>query len=97
MPAGARSLYAIAQWAREHRRPVTRTSALPASWTPGHATLFGVPAGLDVRAFESVVHGWLREHFVRPDEALALDGNTLHGIHVEEIAGVHPMSLSEMA
>jgi hypothetical protein len=89
MLAGARSLYAIAQWAREHRKLVTSTFGLPAHWTPSHATLFRVFSGLDVQAFESVVHGWLRERFLRPDEALALDGKTLRGIHGEEIAGVH--------
>lgn len=89
MVSGARSLYAIAQWAREHRRLVTRTFELPAHWTPSHATLHRVFLGLDVGAFETVVHEWLCAHFVRPDEALALDGKTLRGIHGEEIAGVH--------
>ena len=89
MLAGARSLYAIAQWAREHRRLVTGTFGLPALWTPSHATLHRIFAGLDVEAFEAVVHRWLSDHFVRSDEALALDGKTLRGIHGEEIAGVH--------
>jgi hypothetical protein len=89
MLAGARSLYAIAQWAREHRALVTSTFGLPARWTPSHATLYRVFRGLDVGAFESVVHDWLRERFVGRDEALALDGKTLRGIHGEEIAGVH--------
>lgn len=89
MLAGARSLYAIAQWAREHRRLVTSTFGLPPTWTPSHATVFRVFAGLDVQAFESVVHSWLREHFADPKEPLALDGKTLRGIHGEEIAGVH--------
>lgn len=89
MLAGARSLYAIAQWAREHRELVTSTFGLPAHWTPCHATVFRIFSGLDVRAFESVVHGWLLDHFVDADEALALDGKTLRGIHGEEIAGVH--------
>jgi hypothetical protein len=89
MLAGARSLYAIAQWAKEHRRLVTSTFGLPPTWTPSHSTVFRVFAGLDVKAFESVVHGWLRERFVAPEEALALDGKTLRGIHGEEIAGVH--------
>jgi hypothetical protein len=89
MLAGARSLYAIAQWAREHRRLVTGTFDLPPTWTPSHATIFRVFAGLDVEAFESVVHAWLQECFVGPEEALALDGKTLRGIHGEAVAGVH--------
>jgi hypothetical protein len=36
-----------------------------------------------------VVHRWLHEHFVGPDEAFAVDGKTLRGIHGKEIAGVH--------
>jgi hypothetical protein len=89
MLAGARSLYAIAQWAGEHHRLVTGTFGLPAGWTPSHPTLHRVFATLDVEAFEGVVHRWLSERFVAPDEALAVDGKTLRGIHGEEIAGVH--------
>jgi len=89
MLAGARSLYAIAQWAREHHKLVTGTFGLPARWTPSHPTLHRVFAGLDVEAFEAVVHRWLSERFVAPDEALAVDGKTLRGIHGEEIPGVH--------
>ena len=89
MVSGARSLYAIAQWAEEHRKLVTTTFDLPPHWTPSHATFFRVFAGLDVAAFEAVVHRWLHEHFVGPDEAFAVDGKTLCGIHGEEIAGVH--------
>ena len=76
MVSGARSLYAIAQWAEEHRKLMTTTFDLPPHWTPSHATFFRVFAGLDVAAFEAVVHRWLHEHFVGPDEAFAVDGIT---------------------
>lgn len=85
MLSGARSLYAIAQWAEGHSELVTSTFGLPAKWTPSHATFFRIFAGLDVEAFERVVYDWLCERFLRPHEVLALDGKTLRGIHGEQI------------
>ena len=38
-------------------------------------------AGLDVAAFEAVVHRRLHEYFVGPDEAFAVDGKTLRRNH----------------
>jgi hypothetical protein len=89
MLSGARSLFAIAPWAREHRRLVTSTFGLPAEWTPSHATLHRVFKGLDVEAFESVLYGWLSETCVPLGDGIAGDGKTLRGIHGEQIAGVH--------
>ncbi len=57
--------------------------------TLGLHTVPKVFAGLDVAAFEAVVHRWLHEHSVGSDEAFAVDGKTLRGIRGEGIAGVH--------
>lgn len=89
MLCGARSLYAIAQWGRDHDEPAVRTAlGLPTHRTPSCPTLFRVFRDLDVAAFEQALAGWLtRQHAGGP--ALALDGKTLRGIHGEEVPGVH--------
>jgi hypothetical protein len=53
------------------------------------ATWHRVFKALDVDAFEGAVGGWLARTGVAPDDALALDGKTLRGIHGEDIPGVH--------
>lgn len=90
--SGARSLYAIAQWGREMRRhePTLLVDlGLPAGQSPCVATLHRVFKALDVDAFEGAVGEWLAGTGVDPDDALALDGKTLRGIHGENIPGVH--------
>ena len=46
-------------------------------------------AGLDVAAFEAVVHRRLHEYFVGPDEAFAVDGKTLRCNHWSIENGLH--------
>lgn len=87
--SGARSLYAITQWARDHRAMVTREFGLPPTWTPCHATFHRVFKDLDVEAFESALGEWLGVSHVPVEDAVAIDGKTLRGIHGEEIGGVH--------
>jgi len=90
---GARSLYAIAQWGREQEADdPTLLAALGApagGHGPGVATLHRVFKALDVAAFERAAGEWLARSGVAPDDALALDGKTLRGIHGEAIPGVH--------
>ena len=44
---------------------------------------------LDVSAFERVLGDWLAASGVAPDDALALDGKTLRGLHGDAVPGVH--------
>jgi len=92
MLCGARSLYAVAQWGRE--RVADDTAALvplglPPGRSPSVATLHRLFKALDVAAFEAVLGRWLAASGVDPDDALALDGKTLRGIHGDALPGVH--------
>jgi hypothetical protein len=89
---GARSLYAIAQWADERRQDapyVLEALGLPPGRRPCVATLHRVFKALDVAAFETALGTWLAQTGVAPTDALALDGKTLRGIHGETLPGVH--------
>lgn len=92
MLCGARSLYAVAQWARERIEEDPETLVplgLPSGRSPSVATLHRVFKRIDVVAFEQVVGAWLEQTGVEPVSALALDGKTLRGIHGDEVPGVH--------
>ncbi len=89
---GARSLYAIAQWARERVEEdpeVLVPLGLPAGRSPSVATLHRVFKRLDVAAFEQALGAWLERTGVQRVSALALDGKTLRGIHGDQVPGVH--------
>lgn len=89
---GARSLYAIAQWARERVEEDAEALVplgLPPGRSPSVATLHRVFKRLDVAAFEQAVGAWLERTGVERVSALALDGKTLRGIHGDEVPGVH--------
>jgi hypothetical protein len=89
---GSRSLYAVAQWARERVEEDPEALVplgLPPGRSPRVATLHRVFKRLDVVAFEQVVGAWLERTGVEPVSALALDGKTLRGIHGDEAPGVH--------
>jgi hypothetical protein len=92
MLCGARSLYAVAQWARERVEEdaaALMPLGLPAGRSPSVATLHRVFKRLDVAAFEQAVGAWLERTGIQPVSALALDGKTLRGIHGDEVPGVH--------
>lgn len=92
MLCGARSLYAVAQWARERVEEDAEALVplgLPSGRSPSVATLHRVFKRLDVVAFEQAVGAWLEHTGVAPVSALALDGKTLRGIHGDEVPGVH--------
>ena len=89
MAAGARSLYAMAQWGREHRELVCGALGMAGGRTPDVATLHRVLRRLDVEAFERVLGRWFRAQGLQEAEGIAADGKTLRGIHGEELPGVH--------
>lgn len=92
MLCGARSLYAVAQWARERveEDPAALGAlGLPPGRSPSVATLHRVFKGLDAAAFERALGHWLSANGVDPADALALDGKTLRGIQGDAVPGVH--------
>lgn len=92
---GARSLYAIAQWARERREDAPQlleALGVPPGRSPSVATLHRVLRRLDVAAYEQAVGAWLQRTMGAPAEAIAIDGKSLRGIHGEAVPGVHLVS-----
>ncbi len=90
MLCGSLSLYAIAQWGREHDAAAIRAAlGIRRSTTPSVATLFRLFRDLDIAAFEATLIGWLLAEGLSATDAIALDGKTLRGIHGETVPGVH--------
>lgn len=86
---GCRSLYAISQWGRECDPEIRVALGLRRERGPSVATLHRAFRHLDHAAFERVLGRWFAAQGLAPEEALAIDGKTLRGIHGEEIPGVH--------
>jgi len=88
MLAGARSLYAIFQWGRLQEPAVTRALGFTRDKTPSVSTLHRVFSRLDVIAFEAALRTWAQGNMGDGEEAIAIDGKGLRGIHGEELPGV---------
>jgi hypothetical protein len=86
---GCRSLYAISQWGRECEPEIRVALGRRAERGPSVPTRHRAFRALDHVAFERVLADWFAAQGLAPDEALAIDGKTLRGIHGEEIPGVH--------
>ncbi len=89
MLCGARSLYAISQWGRDHDSEMAQALGFTRDRTPCVSTLHQVFSRLDREKFERVLGGWLQQRGLLGPEAIAVDGKTLRGIHGEELPGVH--------
>lgn len=89
MLCGARSLYAIAQWGRDHGGNLAASLGFSQERTPAVSTLHLVFSRLDRTAFEQALSGWLCQQGLPLGTALAIDGKTLRGIHGEQMPGVH--------
>ena len=87
MLSGARSLYAIAQWGREHPQ-FAPWLGFSRERTPCVATLHHVFRRLDVDAFESALGRWAQEWLGEGEATIAIDGKALRGIHGGELPGV---------
>ena len=88
MLGGARSLYAIAQWGREHPQ-LAQALGFTRDRTPCVATLHHVFRRLDSEAFELALGRWAQECLGKEGEAtIAIDGKALRGIHGQELPGV---------
>ena len=92
MLSGARSLYAIFQWGRLQPPAIvtilgfTRQNGQPRK-TPSVATLHRVFKRLDIVQFEAALGNWAQAN-LGDEEAIAIDGKGLLGIHGEELPGV---------
>ena len=92
MISGARSLYAISQWGRLQPPQVVITLGFvkkngQPNPTPCVATLHRVFRRLDIVRFEAALKDWARQN-LGDEEAIAIDGKGLLGIHGEELPGV---------
>jgi hypothetical protein len=96
MLCGARSQYAVAQWAKERLEDAPHlliALGCKPGKRPSHPTIHRVFKSLNAAAFERVLGGWLSQVGIEPDEALAVDGKSLRGIHGEALPGVHLVSV----
>ena len=87
MLSGAKSLYAIAQWGREHPQLV-RSLGFSREQTPCVATLHHVFRRLDVEALESALGRWAQDCLGEGEATIAIDGKALRGLHGRELPGV---------
>jgi hypothetical protein len=92
MLAGARSLYAIAQFGRDHGRRFAQALGFARGQTPCCTTLHYLFRALDVSAFERAIRCWAQARALPGGEALALDGKTLCGTTGVQLPGVHLLS-----
>ena len=92
MACGARSVYAISQWGKEHQQLVCEALGIKRRRTPDGVTLHRLFVRLDAQAFEAVLGRWLAERGLKRGQGIAVDGKTLRGIHGEELPGVHLIS-----
>lgn len=88
MLAGARSLYAIAQWGRLQPLEVRRALGFAERGMPAITTLHYVFKRLDAAAFEAALSAWAAHTLPLGDRQLVVDGKALRGIHGEELPGV---------
>jgi hypothetical protein len=92
MLCGARSLYAVAQWGREHGGELVAALGFRREKTPCVATLHNVFKRVEAGAFEAALAGWLSQ--AQPAgggklKAVAIDGKTLRGSQGHQLPGVN--------
>ena len=92
MMCGARSLYTISQWGRDHGPEMSRSLGFSRDYTPSVATLHRVFSRLDRQEFERILGEWMSQNGLDESEAIAVDGKSLGGIHGEQVPGVHLVS-----
>lgn len=88
MLSGARSLYAIFQWGRLQEPEVVQSLGFTKEKTPSVSTLHRLFSRLDMDAFEGALKTWAQGNLGGGEEAIAIDGKGLRGIHGEELPGV---------
>lgn len=87
MLAGARRVYAIAQWGRDHAQEAAAALGFTRPRTPSVATFHRRLRDVDRVAFEGVLAAWVPAQ-VGGVEAVAVEGKTLRGSRQEGVPGV---------
>ena len=87
MLCGARSLYAIAQWGRDHGTATGQLLGFRPGRTPCVATFHRVFKDLDVDSFETVLGEWLTNSGLELGEMLSLDARPCGGFMGKEFPG----------
>lgn len=86
---GARSQYAVSQWGQDCGPEIRAALGLKRERGPSGPTVHRVFRHLDHAAFEQVLGQWFAAQGLQREEAIAIEGKTLRGIHGEEVPGVH--------
>lgn len=90
MLSGARSLYAIAQFGRDHGEDFAVALGFEKSKTPCVATLHLLFKAMDAKKFETGISKWLKgRRHVAGWKAVSIDGKRLRGTQGHELPGVH--------
>ena len=88
MLAGARTVYAIAQWGRLQEPAVIRALGFTRPRSPAVSTVHLVFKALDAEAFEAALAHWAQAELGAQPVAIAIDGKALRGSHGEKLPGV---------
>lgn len=90
MLSGARSLYAIAQFGRDHGEGFAMVLGFEKGKTPCVATLHLLFKALDAREFEKAIGQWIKgRRSAAHWKAVSIDGKKLRGTQGHELPGVH--------
>ena len=95
MLSGARSLYAIAQFGRDHGPSFARALGFAKGKTPCCSSLHYLFKALDVTAFEAAIQRWLAGRITQGWRAIAIDGKRLRGTQGDQVPGVHLLAVFE--
>jgi hypothetical protein len=95
MLAGARSLEALAQFARDRGARFTRLLGFTRDQPPCKATFHNVFKVLDTTVFEQAIGVWLRGRRVSGWKAIAVDGKRLCGTQGDQLPGIHLLAAYE--
>jgi hypothetical protein len=97
MLCGCKSLYAIAQWGRDHADTLAGWLGFGRHGTPCVATLHRVFKSLNVARFEALLSDWLQAVLAQAPaarrEPVAVDGKTLRGSQGHQLPGVHLLAV----
>jgi hypothetical protein len=87
--SGARSVYAISQFGRDHGAKFAAALGFTRPTTPCCTTLHYLFVDLDRASFERAIRKWVRARCQAGWRAVSLDGKTLCGTQGHEVPGVH--------
>ncbi len=91
--AGAHSVAAIAQWAKDQSMATLRRMRCRRKQAPSYSTILRVLGGIDAPAVDRAVGEWVQNHAdVLQGQGVALDGKTLRGSADGDGKAVHLVS-----